>query len=242
MSSNRVRRPIRVGLIADDPIRMEGLHSVFENPPQPGQTRLLTVDGTLEALLTNTEIDYLVVDLNSAAGRLSTLKEIRRSRPSLRLIVIGPEDDDDLVMGAILAGARAYLGFKAGPQVVREAMEIVVSGSIWAPRRLLSRVIDRLLAVPDNGSAGSRSALTARERQVLDLILLARSTREIALELGIEERTVKAHVAQLMRKTGAENRVELSIRALNGSIANGSDSARLVKGKIQRKLLPEALN
>jgi DNA-binding NarL/FixJ family response regulator len=58
--------------------------------------------------------------------------------------------------------------------------------------------------------------LTARERQVMDLILLARSNREIARELGIEERTVKAHVGRLMRKTGAENRIDLSMRALNG--------------------------
>jgi DNA-binding NarL/FixJ family response regulator len=57
--------------------------------------------------------------------------------------------------------------------------------------------------------------LTDRERQVLDLILLARSNREIALQLGIEERTVKAHVGRLMRKTGADNRIELSMRALN---------------------------
>jgi DNA-binding NarL/FixJ family response regulator len=58
--------------------------------------------------------------------------------------------------------------------------------------------------------------LTARERQVMDLILLARSNREIARELGIEERTVKAHVGRLMRKTGSDNRIDLSMRALNG--------------------------
>jgi DNA-binding NarL/FixJ family response regulator len=46
---------------------------------------------------------------------------------------------------------------------------------------------------------------------------LARSNREIAEELGIEERTVKAHVGKLMRKVGAENRIELSMRALHGS-------------------------
>jgi DNA-binding NarL/FixJ family response regulator len=50
---------------------------------------------------------------------------------------------------------------------------------------------------------------------VLDLILLAQSNREIAEQLGIEERTVKAHVGRLMRKTGAENRIELSILTLN---------------------------
>jgi predicted transcriptional regulator len=48
--------------------------------------------------------------------------------------------------------------------------------------------------------------------------LLARSNREIARQLGIEERTVKAHVGRLMRKTGADNRIELSMRAVNGSL------------------------
>ena len=62
-----------------------------------------------------------------------------------------------------------------------------------------------------------RPHLTAREEQVLQLLLLARSNREIAEELGIEERTVKAHVGKLMRKVGAENRIELSMRALHGS-------------------------
>src|SRR6202007_3363685 len=87
-------------------------------------------------------------------------------------------------------------------------------------RKLLSRLIDRLLGVPGGGSGGGLAALqlTARERQVLDLILLARSNREIAEELGIEERTVKAHVGRLMRKTGAENRIELSMRVLNRSL------------------------
>ena len=57
--------------------------------------------------------------------------------------------------------------------------------------------------------------MTDRERQVLEHILMARSNREIARQLGIEERTVKAHVGRLMRKTGADNRIELSMRALH---------------------------
>jgi len=68
--------------------------------------------------------------------------------------------------------------------------------------------------VPDCSLTNSAPHLTDRERQVLELILLARSNREIARQLGIEERTVKAHVGRLMRKAGAENRIELSMRAL----------------------------
>jgi DNA-binding NarL/FixJ family response regulator len=118
-------------------------------------------------------------------------------------------------MNSIIAGARAYLDLTAGPAVVRNAIEVVTDGSIWAPRRLLSRLIDRLLNAGDAGLPAPNPQLTARERQVLELILLARSNREIAAELGIEARTVKAYVGRLMHKTGADNRIKLSMLALN---------------------------
>ncbi|MGO9433785.1 MAG: LuxR C-terminal-related transcriptional regulator [Terracidiphilus sp.] len=207
---------IRVGVVAGEPIRLEGLTSIFEREPEYGQSALIPVIGTLDELLADQDLEYLVIDLNSSPKGIETLKEIRRQRPALRLIVIGPAGNDALVMDSIIGGARAYLDLTAGPRVVREAIEVVVSGSIWAPRRLLSRLIDRLLQSAESSSNPMGPRLTARERQVMDLILLARSNREIARELGIEERTVKAHVGRLMRKTGSDNRIDLSMRALNG--------------------------
>jgi len=102
----------------------------------------------------------------------------------------------------------------AGPEMVRAAIEVVTEGSIWAPRRLLSKLIDRLLNVSDSSLTAARPQITARERQVLALIMMARSNRDIASQLGIEERTVKAYVDRLMRKTGADNRIKLSMSAL----------------------------
>ncbi|HEX4283471.1 MAG TPA: response regulator transcription factor [Terracidiphilus sp.] len=211
---------IRVGVVAGEPIRLEGLTSIFEREPEFGQSPLLPVIGTLDELLADEDLEYLIVDLNSGVRGLELLKDIRRQRPSLRLIVIGPASNDALVMDSIIGGARAYLDLTAGPRVVREAIEVVVSGSIWAPRRLLSRLIDRLLLATEGENNPMGPRLTARERQVMDLILLARSNREIARELGIEERTVKAHVGRLMRKTGSENRIDLSMKALNGLVAH----------------------
>jgi DNA-binding NarL/FixJ family response regulator len=209
---------IQVGVLTGEPIRLEGLATVFERKPEFGQSDLSPIVGTIEELLGNKALDYMVIDLNASSGGMKMLKEIRRQRPALRLIVIGPANNDELVMESIIGGARAYLDVTAGPRVVREAIEVVVSGSIWAQRRLLSKLIDRLLNSPEGALNNLAPRLTARERQVLDLILLARSNREIANELGIEERTVKAHVGRLMRKTGAENRIDLSMRALSGSL------------------------
>ncbi len=220
MSGIRSPKLTYVGLVADEPIRLAGLISAFENEPQNGLGTLIPVPGTLEELLSGTAIDYIILDLRSLGG-IETLGLIRRAHPELRVIVLGPEGNDDLVLDCIVAGARAYLDPAAGPQAVRTAIHVIAEGSIWAPRRLLSKLIDRLLSKRDTSLASEDPHLTARERQVLELILKARSNREIAGQLGIEERTVKAHVGRLMRKTGVDNRIELSMRALSRSMTSG---------------------
>lgn len=225
MKTSEAIKPIRVGIVAGEPLRLEGLAIVFERKPGSGRTPIFPVRGSLQELLDNRELGYLVLDLVSVPGSLEILERIRRTRPNIRLIVIGPESNEDFLMDAIIAGARAYLDLKAEPEEVNEALDVVLEGSIWAPRRTLSKLIDRLLSEADISIGVSTPHLTEREHQVLDRILLARSNREIARELGIEERTVKAHVGRLMRKTGAENRIELSLLALNGSLGVRPGSA-----------------
>jgi len=202
---------------------MAGLSSVFEVRVGESRAQPVPVIGTLVELLACSSIEYLVFDLNSSPDRLQSLEIIRRARPDVRSIVIGPPHDDELVINAIVAGARAYVDEDAGPEQVRQAIDVVTAGSIWAPRRLLSSLIDRLLASPAlPAPAKVELRLTDRESQVLELILTACSNREIAEQLGIEERTVKAHVGRLMRKTGADNRIGLSMRALSQSLVPGS--------------------
>jgi DNA-binding NarL/FixJ family response regulator len=218
MSKSSKSDLIRIGVVAVEPIRLAGLTSIFDLPAEQGQPQLLPVVGTLPDLLADQSLGYLVFDLHASLGGLEALEAIRRLRPILRLIVIGPEGDEELVLSSIVAGARAYLDLTADPEVVRRAVNVVTSGSIWAPRRLLSRLIDRLLNISDDSLTNADPLLTAREQQVLKLILLAKSNREIAAALGIEERTVKAYVGRLMKKTGADNRIKLSMSALNRSL------------------------
>jgi DNA-binding NarL/FixJ family response regulator len=211
------RGAIQIGLVSDEPIWIEGIAAIFDQRPQEGHAQLTPVTGSIEELLAVPTLRYMVVDLNASSNSLKTLAAIRSVRPDIRPIVIGPKDEE-LVIDAIVAGARAYLDSAAVPETVLQAIQVVVSGSIWAPRQLLSRLIDRLLSVPNSSPVDAGPRLTSRERQVLDLILAAHSNREIGRQLGIEERTVKAHVGRLLRKTGADNRIELSIRALNRSL------------------------
>jgi DNA-binding NarL/FixJ family response regulator len=223
--------PIRIGLLSSEPIRLAGLASIFDSPSQPGKPQFVPASGSQHDLLANPDIEYLIADLYSVSGSLQMLENIRQYRPDLRLIVIGP-DNDELILGAIMAGARAYLDFAADPALIRKAIEEVAGGSIWAPRRLLSLLIDRLLQVPVKTSATVNPQLTPREQQVLELILMAHSTREIASRLGIEQRTVKAYVGRLMHKTGSNNRIKLSLSALNHSLLPQLCDPKSVTGKL----------
>jgi len=217
-SSQHSPDTIRIGVAADEPIRVAGLASVFDQPGRETQAHLAPVVASLPELLAQNDIEYIVVDLHSAPDAFEALKTIVRERPDVRSIVIGPEGDDELVLNAIIAGARGFLGESAGPELVRNAIEVVTSGSIWAPRRLLCRVIDRLLKNRGTAQEAGNTQLTTREQQVLELIMGAHSTREIASRLGIEQRTVKAYVGRLMRKSGADNRIKLSTSALGRSM------------------------
>ena len=203
----------RIGVASNGPIRLTGLETVFE---KLSSVRLVCDD--LETLLNDLSLRFLILDLSDSGAWMEIQLMVRKARPDIRQVVLGPVVDDEMILRSITAGARAYLYASAGPFAVRRATETVMQGSIWAPRRVLSTLVDRLLSQQGWSGPVPAPAFSPREKQVLDLILTARSNREIATELGIEERTVKAYVASLLRKTGAENRVTLSVQATQESM------------------------
>jgi DNA-binding NarL/FixJ family response regulator len=200
--------------MSGEPIRLAGLETVFEKLPS-----IELVNCTLNHLLADNTLGYIILDLSDHDAWIDVQNMVRRVRPEIRQIVLGPSAEDAIILRSVMAGARAYLHSSSGAFVVRRAVESVMQGTIWAPRRVLSLLADRFLNHPSL-AAPVATPLSPREKQVLDLIMTACSNREIAEELGIEERTVKAYVASLLRKTGAENRVSLSIQTMQESIRN----------------------
>ncbi|HTW45877.1 MAG TPA: response regulator transcription factor [Acidobacteriaceae bacterium] len=142
------------------------------------------------------------------------MAKLKAAKPRLKLIVMGAETDEETIISAIAAGAKGYLEETATPEQVIMCIDVVASGSIWAPRKVLSAFVDRMLNPEDNKPVRRHNlTFTKREEEVLNLLRAARSNREIALTMGIEERTVKSYIAKLIRKVGVENRIALSVRA-----------------------------
>lgn len=204
---------IRIGLLAVEPIRRAGLRSILEE-----MRGVELIDAGLDGLSVASALDVAVISLMVPAEILTTIERLRVEMPAVRIIVMSEDGDDESVIAAISAGAKGYLQDSAAPEEVIRAVEIVHSGSIWAPRRALSILVDRMI---DGGTFSTRSApqFTARELEVLQLLVAARSNREIADALGIEVRTVKSYVGRMMRKVGVGNRIALSIHAAKHTLS-----------------------
>ncbi|KYH45940.1 response regulator transcription factor [Branchiibius sp. NY16-3462-2] len=131
----------------------------------------------------------------------------------MAVVVITTFDLDEYVLGALRAGARGFLLKDAGPELLVQAIHAAANGdALIAPnvtRRLLTAFADRA----PRAAVQPIEPLTEREEQVLALVARGRTNAEIAAELFISLSTVKTHVAALMTKLGARNRVEIAMWA-----------------------------
>jgi DNA-binding NarL/FixJ family response regulator len=134
----------------------------------------------------------------------------------LAIVVITTFDLDEYVHGALKAGARGFLLKDAGPELLAQAVRSAASGdALIAPSvtaRLLSSFSD-LGASASEPAAQPLDPLTEREEEVLVTVARGRTNAEIADDLCISLSTVKSHLASLMSKLGARNRVELAMWA-----------------------------
>jgi DNA-binding NarL/FixJ family response regulator len=135
-------------------------------------------------------------------------------RPSLDVIVTGCNLDDASILKIIAAGAKGFVDEVASVDELVRAIRTVRSGSVWAPRRVLSMFVEQAYRSSGHGISVGQRSFTIREREVLTMLVAGCNNKEIAAPLGIGERTVKAHVAKLMRKVGMPNRVMLSVHAI----------------------------
>ncbi|PRX96686.1 response regulator [Allonocardiopsis opalescens] len=132
----------------------------------------------------------------------------------LAVVVITTFDLDDYVYAALRAGARGFLLKDAGPALLSQAVHAAATGDALIAPSVTARLLGAFAAAwPAAPPARPVEALTEREEQVLRTVARGRTNSEIARDLHISLSTVKAHIANLMAKLGARNRVEIAMWA-----------------------------
>jgi len=157
--------------------------------------------------------DVCLLGLDGAGQGLRAANEIASRVPTAAVILLTNRLDEEEFMAAMRAGASGYLTNSLDPSRLSHVVEGAMRGEPAVPRKFVSRLLDELRTRDRRRSVvlegRGRVALTAREWDVVDLLLRSATTSEIAAELGVAPVTVRRHLGSVEQKLGVTTRAEV---------------------------------
>ena len=170
---------------------------------------------TLVEQLNTVEPDAVLLDVRCRESH-EVLRLVPAVRPAARLVAFAVSDDDRDIVACAEAGVSAYVPADAPVSDLVVAIQTVVRGDLHLPPQIAAALF-RLLAAPDPATTPALAVnLTARERQILALVVRGLTNKEISSDLHIEVATVKNHVHNLLLKLQVKSRSEAAARVKQG--------------------------
>jgi DNA-binding NarL/FixJ family response regulator len=208
--------PVRVVVADDQTLVRQGIRSLLALSPEVEVVGEGADGDEALRLLQDHDVDVLLLDLRMP-GRdgIATLAAMRERGLHVPVLVLTTFDDEDLVLRAVLGGARGYLLKDVTlDQLVSGVRSVAAGGALLQPaltERLLRAMAERLDSV---GGLERPEPLTPREIDVLQLAAAGWSNREIAHGLHLAQGTVKNHMSSVLQKLGVRDRTRAVLRAL----------------------------
>lgn len=210
-------RPVTVLLVDDHPVVRAGLRALLTD--QGDITVRAEAQDGVEALdllnqwaAQHTGVDVVLMDLQMGPGMdgvtaITTMRERGENTP---VLVLTTYDSDADIMAAMSAGASGYMLKDAPPQDIKAAVHSAATGANALSPQIASRLVQRIQSpLPQ---------LSGRELEILELLALGKTNRELASQLYISEATVKTHLVHIFDKLGVENRTAAIATAMEKRI------------------------
>ena len=203
------RTSIKILIVDDHPLIRRGLAAVItetDGMSVVGEA----VDG-LQAIKRARDLspDVVLMDIfMPTMNGVEATAVLLRNHPWMKVMMLTISDKEEDLYSAIKAGANGYLLKNVRPRDLVDAINQVVQGGAIITPNLAPRLLDDLLEERTGSEAASPTALTARERDVLELVSAGLSNREIAAKLFVSENTIKTHLRNIMDKYHFKNRAE----------------------------------
>jgi two-component system nitrate/nitrite response regulator NarL len=215
-------------LVVDDhPIVRDGLAALLGRLGP--DTVVLQVGDAVRALamaVEHADLDIVILDIAMPGmDGLHALSEFGRVRPELPVIVISASEDARDAREALAKGALGYVPKSASQHTLLSAIRLVLDGDLYVPPLILgepplSPALDAWSAAVPAGSA-----LTRRQIEVLKQLSQGKSNKSIALELGLSEKTVKAHVTAIFKALNVANRTQAAAAAREAGLILTGDAS-----------------
>jgi len=196
---------MKVLVVDDHPLMRVGISAIIE--AQKDMTAVAQAYSGEEAIVLFDQYhpDVTLIDLRlPAMSGVETIRSIRQSHPRAKFVVLTTYEGDEDIHQALEAGALGYLIKGMPHEALISALRRVHAGGRYLPAPVTKILETR---TPD-------SDLSPREREVLQLVVRGRSNREIAVDLGISEATVKTHISVILMRMGVSDRTQAAVAAL----------------------------
>ncbi len=185
-------------------------------------------DGGGERSLADFKPDVLLLDRDlPGTGEVENLSRLHQMCPSTRIIFFTSRYDEREAINVFKAGARGYCTKEIESSHLRKAVRVIQKGEVWAGRRIICRLLDELTSCTEKGQEDGHAQaevylknLTPREQQISLLVSEGSCNKEIASQLNISERTVKAHLTSIFSKLQITDRLRLGILLTNHNHLN----------------------
>jgi DNA-binding NarL/FixJ family response regulator len=203
-------------LLADDhAVVRRGLKLVLDAEPDL-EVVAETGDGATAVELAQSEnVDLAVLDVTMPRlTGLQAARELSRRRPELRVLILSMHDNEQYLFEALRSGASGYVLKSAADRDLVEACRAAMRGEPFVYPKGVAALIKEYLEAAREGGIEREDPLTPRELEVVKLIAESYTTREIAEELVISEKTVERHRANILEKLGFRDRVALTRYAI----------------------------
>jgi DNA-binding NarL/FixJ family response regulator len=148
------------------------------------------------------------VSMPGMNGLVAT-RTLKRVQPGVSVLALTRHDDETYLDELLRAGASGYVLKQSAPTEFLQAIRAVAAGGVYLDRAMTSRVADGLLAGNAEIPSQPRATISERESDVLRLIAVGHTNKEIAAQLKISVKTVEVHKANAMRKLGLSGRVDI---------------------------------
>ncbi|MBL8095051.1 MAG: response regulator transcription factor [Anaerolineales bacterium] len=199
--------PIRILIVDDHLIVRQGLRLILET-----EDDLVLVgeasDGA-EALARCAELrpDVVLMDLRMPGlDGLTAIERLRVAQPEIAVVILTTYNEDALMLRGLRSGARGYLLKDTDRVALFDTIRAAARGETLLRPEIMARVLAQAGSSSTAKDTPDTVALTDREREVLAAVARGERSKEIALRLGISERTVKAHLASIYGKLGVDSR------------------------------------